>query len=168
MTKCACWVWPSSVFFYYQPYVSFLCFPLLSLFFPLPYGPAALLQDLFTSDGSRVMRCVCVCLCVCVCVCASVQLPPSKTENTTVKMSFVGWVGGRGRNFLRHLPVPETPTKDQVCQMREIAGAHSPVVHSLLPPRFHTHTVLTLASTHTHSASAITAPRLAAGGGGGG
>ena len=111
---------------------------------------------------------VCVCVSVCVCVCASVQLPPSKTENTTVKMSFVGWVGGRGRNFLRHLPVPETPTKDQVCQMREIAGAHSPVVHSLLPPRFHTHTVLTLASTHTHSASAITAPRLAAGGGGGG
>lgn len=33
----------------------------------------------------------------------------------------------------RQLPVVGNPTKDQLCQMRKIAGAHSPAVHSHSP-----------------------------------
>lgn len=40
---------------------------------------------------------------------------------------------GRSRNFSQTTPWTGNPTKGQLCQMRKIAGAHSPAVHSHSP-----------------------------------
>lgn len=116
-------------------------------------------QALFTSGCSQISSVVCMCVAVMSSVkCTPLSIVdclfPTELKNSVVMMSFFGRGGvkGRSHNFHRPPPCACDPTKGRLCPMRRIAGAHSPVAHSLSPPTLHAHMKpCKHVYTHTHT-----------------